>query len=126
MLGALGGVMRADMADFMGHDSGNFRGVIGQRQQPARHIEIAARQGEGIDHRRIQQCHLVRLAGRITGGGKLDQRFVQQALGCRGVEFAAEQRHKPLVLAPASRINAGRARCGGRQRRLRLRGRRLE
>ncbi len=50
LLGAQIGVAGGDMGDFMGHDRGDFRRVIGEGEQPARHEQVARRQGEGVDH----------------------------------------------------------------------------
>ena len=40
-LGPLGGVTRGDMADFMRHDRGDFRRVLGEGKEPAGDEDIA-------------------------------------------------------------------------------------
>ena len=43
-----------DVSDLMRKDAGDLRFVVGQRQQAAGHVDVAPRQGEGIDDRRVQ------------------------------------------------------------------------
>ena len=45
---------RRNMSDFMADNTGQFGFIIGQGQEPPRHISIAAGQGESIDHRRVE------------------------------------------------------------------------
>ena len=63
-LGPLGGVARGDMADFMRHDGGHFRRVLGERQEASGDEDIARGQGESVDDRRIQHGDAV---GRSSG-----------------------------------------------------------
>ena len=58
-LGPLGRVTRGDMADFMRHDRGDFRCVLGERQKAAGDEDIPRGQGEGVDDRRIQHGDVV-------------------------------------------------------------------
>ncbi len=38
------------MPHFVAHDEGQFLLAVGDRQQATRHIDVAARHGEGVDH----------------------------------------------------------------------------
>ena len=58
------------MRHLVAQHRGQFRGVAGQRDQAARHIELAGRQRERIDRARIEDRHLVGLVGTI---GRRDQ-----------------------------------------------------
>ncbi len=54
------------MRHLMRDDGGDLAGIIGKRQQPARDVEIAARQREGVDLGRVEDGHLVD-ARRVVG-----------------------------------------------------------
>ena len=54
------------MRHFMSDDGGKLGGIVHQRQEPARDIEISARKREGVHIRRIEDRHPVGLA-RIVG-----------------------------------------------------------
>ena len=47
------------MGDLVGHHRGDLGRIIGEAEQPARHIELAGRQREGIDRRRVEDGDLV-------------------------------------------------------------------
>ena len=48
-LGSLSGVAGGDMADFMRHDRGDFRRVLGESQKAAGDEDISRGQGESVD-----------------------------------------------------------------------------
>ena len=48
------GVAGDDMRHLVRQHGGELGGVVGQRDQAARHVELAARQREGVDGRRIE------------------------------------------------------------------------
>ena len=122
-LGPLGGVARGDMADFMRHDRGDFRCVLGEGQKAAGDEDIARGQGEGVDDRRIQHGDAV---GRSRGaGGRRDLRenAVEIGLGRRRRVDAAERLDQPLSfrigLFGRNRARRGRrGDVGGRGRRI--------
>jgi hypothetical protein len=77
---ALGGVLGQHMRHLVGQHRGQFRGVVGERNQPARDIELAGRQREGVDRARIEDGDLVGLVGPLGGRdetvhGPADERF---------------------------------------------------
>ncbi len=54
-----GGVARDDVAHLMRQHRREFGLVVGEREQPARDVELAVRQREGVDRGRIEDGHLV-------------------------------------------------------------------
>ncbi len=64
----LHGVVGRDMAHLVRDHRRDFGGIVGERQQAARDIEIAARQREGVDRRAVQDGDAIGLRG-IVGGG---------------------------------------------------------
>ena len=58
---ALQAVIGGDVAHLVRDDRGQLGRIIGQRQQAARHVEIAARQREGVDVRRVEDGDAVGL-----------------------------------------------------------------
>ena len=62
-LAALDTMVGGHMGHFVGQDGSQFRAVIGECQKAARHIEISAGQGKGVDRGRIQDGDLVGLGG---------------------------------------------------------------
>ena len=60
---ALLGVPRDDVAHLVGEHGGELGFVVGERDQAARHVDLAGRQREGIDRLRIEHGDLVVLVG---------------------------------------------------------------
>ena len=56
------------MANFMGQNTGQLGLIAGQGDQSARHIDIPAGQGEGVDNRRVQHGETKAVSG-IFGMG---------------------------------------------------------
>ena len=82
---------------------GQFRGVAGERDQAARHVELAGRQREGVHRARIEDRHLVGLVGTI---GRRDQpvdRLADQRFQLRIVIGAAIGGQNALMLALGGR-----------------------
>ena len=74
------GVFRQHMRHLVAQHRGQFGGVAGERDQAARHIELAGRQRERVHRAGIEDGHLVGLVGTIGGrdqpvDGLADQRF---------------------------------------------------
>ena len=118
------GVLCQHMRHLVAQHRGQFRGVAGQRDQAARHIELSGRQREGVDRAGIEDGHLVGEVGTVGGrhqpvDGLGDQRFQP-----RVVIGAAIGGQDALMLA----LGRGRLRhrpgrfCGGRVRRARRSG----
>ena len=110
------------MGDLMRHHRGRLGGVAGERQKAARDVEIAARQREGVDDRRVEDGHLIGgLARRVARLRELDQNVVEIALGGGEPIFAAELRDQLLVLgartASRRRRRAARRTAAGREAR---------
>ena len=61
LLLALQAVIGGDVAHLVGDDGGELGRIVGQRQQPARHVEIAAGQREGVDVGRVEDGDAVGL-----------------------------------------------------------------
>ena len=101
---------------------GQFRGVAGERDQAARHIELAGRQREGVDRAGIEDRHPVGLIGTVGCrdqpiDGLADQRFqlrivIGAAIGGRGCAHARAR-------SPASAPRCGSVWPACRQRRRR-------
>ena len=65
---ALGGVLGQHMRHLVGQHRRQFRGVVGERDQAARDIELAGRQRKGVDRAGIEDGHLVGLIGPVGSG----------------------------------------------------------
>ena len=81
---------RGDMADLMRHHGGDLRRIVGQRQEPARDIDVVGRHREGIDHRRIQKRHMIGLLRIFARLRQFQQDVIDEMLDGRVVIFAAE------------------------------------
>ena len=99
--------------------------VVGERQQAAGHENVARRQREGVDDRRIQDGHPVDLGRRLGGRGEARQNAVEITLGGRRAVFAAEEFDEAFALAAGQRAAGGARRGAGRETR-RLRAGRLD
>ncbi len=85
-----------------------FRGVAGERNQAARHIELAGRQREGVDRAGIEDRHLVGLVGTIGRRHQPVDGLADQGFELRIVIGAAIGRQDPFMLA----LGGGRLRNG--------------
>ncbi len=56
------------MRDLVRNHRGEFRRLVGQRDQAARDVEIAAGEGKGVGHGRIQDGDLVAARGVVRSG----------------------------------------------------------
>ena len=102
------GVLGQHMGHLVAQHRGQFRGVAGQRDQAARHIELAGRQREGVDRAGIEDRHLVGLVGTIGGRHQPVDGLADQGLELRIVIGAAIGRQDALMLA----LGGGRLRDG--------------
>ena len=95
------------MTDLMSDHAREFRLIICQRHQPARHIDIAAGQRERIDHRAVEQGHAVGPVGLIgrARNARRDTRHI-------GAQFH-------IVIGAAISLENFRMRVGARLRFLR-------
>ncbi|KAF0123824.1 MAG: hypothetical protein FD148_2653 [Methylocystaceae bacterium] len=104
------------MGNFMRHHRRRLRRVAGKRQQSARDVKIAGGQREGVDHRRIENCHLVGwLAGRFADARELGENAIKVMLCARSLIFAAELSDELLMLNRAAVIGSRTSRPRGRQ-----------
>ena len=106
------------MGNFVGQYGGDFRGVVGKRQESARNVKPAVRKREGVDGRGIEDGNLEGLVGPVAG---LDQPLAdigQEALRLRGARLTAEGRHEALMVAIAAFFRTDDSRgVGGKLRR---------
>ena len=121
-LGAGIGVTRRDVADLVRHDRGDLGVVVGERQEPAGHEQVARGQRKGVDDRRIEDRHLVDgLARRLARLRELFQNRIEIRFRRRRAVFAAERGGEALRLERGRRIDRQRFRRldrnGARQRR---------
>ena len=89
---------RRHMADFMGQNPGDFRLVIGEGQQPAGDVNIAARQGEGIDNGGVQNGETPGQIAHFRDEGEPQSDIQNIIIQARLDIFAAILRHDPIVL----------------------------
>ena len=59
-----GGMAQGHVRDLVREHRRDLGGVVGERQQPAGHVEAAVRQREGVDHRGVEDRDLIGLVGR--------------------------------------------------------------
>ena len=93
------GVARDHVAHLMGQHRGELGIVVGERDQSARHVELAGRQREGVDRLRIEHGDLVM---QVRPLGRRDQaldRLLDHGLQPRIVVDAAIGREDALMLA---------------------------
>ena len=100
LLLALQAMVRRDVAHLVGDHGGEFGRIIGERKQPPRDIEIAARQREGIHVGRVQNGDAVGLAGIAGHGRQIADDLGHHALEFRVGIFAAVGRQDARVLRP--------------------------
>ncbi len=98
---ALDAVIGRHMRHLVREHGGHFRGVVGERQQAAGHVEIAARKRESVDCRRVENGDAVGLLrvfrNRRQGAGDPGD----QPLGLGVAVFSAVARHDAWMLARA-------------------------
>ena len=97
------GVLGQHMRHLVAQHRGQFRGVAGQRDQAARHVELAGRQRERIHRARIEDRHLVGLIGTIGGRDQPVDRLADQGFQLRIVIGAAIGGQDSLMLALGGR-----------------------
>ena len=93
------GVLGQHMRHFVAQHRGQFRGVARQRDQAARHVELAGRQRECIHRAGIEDRHLVGLVGTIGGRDQPVDGLGDQRLQLRIVIGAAIGSEDALMLA---------------------------
>ena len=91
------------MRHLVAQHRGQFRGVAGERDQAARHIELAGRQRERIDRARIQDRHLVGLVGPLRRRHQPVDGLGDEGLELRIVIGAAIAGENTLMLALGGR-----------------------
>ncbi len=103
------GVLGQHMRHLVAQHRGQFRGVAGQRDQAARHIELAGRQRERIHRAGIEDRHLVGLVGTIGSRDQPVDGLADQGFQLRIVIGAAIGGQDPLMLALGGRRLRDRA-----------------
>ena len=83
------GVTRDHVTHFVGEHRGEFRRVVGKREQPARDVELPVGEREGVDRRRVEDRHLV---AQVRLLGRRDQ----------PLDRVADQRFEPRVVIGAA------------------------
>ena len=83
---------------------GELRGVVGERQQSAGDVELAVRQREGVDRRRVEDGDLVLQARPLGGRDQLVHRLGDEAFEPRVLVGAAVGRQNAVVLALRRRV----------------------
>ena len=112
------GVLCQHMRHLVAQHRGQFRGVAGERDQAARHIELAGRQREGVHRAGIEDGHPVGLVGTVGGRDQPVDGLADQGRQPRIVIGAAIGGENALVLALARRrLRDGAARLRRRHRR---------
>ena len=108
------GVLGQHMRHLVRQHRGQFRGVAGERDQAARHIELAGRQRERVHRAGIEDRHLVGLVGAVGGRDQPVDGLADQGFQLRIVIGAAIGGEDALMLALARRRLRHRAvRLGG-------------
>ena len=116
LLRAQKGVTRGDMGDLMRHHRGDFGGVVGQRQQAARHEQVAGGQREGVDDGRIENGDAIGLGRGVAGLGQADQHVIEVIFRLGPVIFAAEKRDQLLAFGCSGVSPSAFGRAMGRGR----------
>ena len=111
------GVARDHVPHLMREHRGELGLVVGERDQPAGDVEMAARQREGVDRRRVEQRHLVFLLGLFRGRHQAIDHLADRRVQLRIVIDAAIGGEDARVLALLGGAH--------RRRRARLRQRQL-
>ena len=65
---ALDGVVGDDVRHLVGEDRRDLGEIVGERDEPARDVKIAAGEREGVHHRRVEDGDAVTLVGPLGGG----------------------------------------------------------
>ena len=87
------------VGDLVRHHGRDLGRVVGEGQEPARHVDVAGGQREGVDDRRVEDRDAIDLGRGVARGRELRQDLVEVALGGGGPVLAAEIGHQLLVLA---------------------------
>ena len=107
---AHGGVLRDHMRHLVRQHRGELGGVVGERDQAARHVELPARQREGVDRRRVEDGDAVALVRPLGRGDELlDRVWLTSGVEPRVLIGAVVGGEDALVLA----LGGGRVRRGG-------------
>ncbi len=93
------GMARHHMRHLVGEHRGELGGVAGEREQAARHVELAGRQREGVDRRRVEDGRLVLQVRPLRGRDQAVHRLRQQRLEPRVLIGAAIGGENAIVLA---------------------------
>ena len=114
---AIEAVAGVHMADLMRQDAGELCLVLCQREQTARDVDIAAGQGEGVDHRRVQHGEGIVEVGLFGGAGQELPERVDVGLNLRVFVGPAEVLDQLIMLLRAqasleTRQPVGRSRAG--------------
>jgi len=107
---------RDHVADFVREHRGQFRRVIGERDQSARHVEAAARQRERVDRRGIEDDDAIAQVGPVGRSGQTLDDIADEALELRILINAAVGIEDAKFLAPLRRNEIGLAGRGDRRR----------
>ncbi len=108
------GVLGQHMRHLVAQHRGQFRGVAGERDQAAGHVELAGRQRERIDRARIEDRHLVGLVRTIRCRHQPIDRLADQRFELRIVVGAAIGGQNAFMLALDRGRRRGHARRLGR------------
>ena len=93
------GVARDHVRHLVRQHRGELGVVVGEREQAARDVELAGRQREGVDRRRVEDGDLVVQVRPLGRRDQLVDRLVEQAFELGIVVGAAIGREDALVLA---------------------------
>ncbi len=94
-----GGVARDHVRHLMREHRGELGGVVGERDQPARHVELAGRQREGVDRRRVEDGHPVMHVRALGSGDQPLHRAIEHRFELGVVVGAVIGGEDTLVLA---------------------------
>ena len=95
-----GGVAGGDVADFVPHDAGQLRLRVEMGENPARHVDEAAGQGERVHHGIVDDVERPGEAGSLRRGGEPGPELLYVALQGRIRIEADGRRDLPVVLPP--------------------------
>ena len=100
------GVMGDHMRHLVRHHRGELGAVVGERDQPAGHVELARGQREGVDHRRVEQGDAIVQIRPLGCRHQLLDRLADHGLDAGILIGAVIGGENPLMLALGRRIES--------------------
>ena len=104
------GMMGDHMGHLVRHHRGELGAVVGERDQPAGHVELARGQRKGVDHRRVQQGHAIMQIRPVGRRHQLLDRLADHGLDAGILIGAVVGGENPLMLALGRGIERSRRR----------------